>query len=297
MRNFDCFVGIDWSGAKSPVNNQSISVSIIRQNDKAPKLIQNSNENWSREKVAHWIINLVKTKAKERILIGIDCNFGYASSVIKSQFGQGATYKNLWHEVDEACYEAPNFFAQGFWTHPEYKKYFWAQGKKLDSFDMPKRQTEVLCAQSGCGNPESPFKLIGAKQVGKGGLAGMRMAQFLKAELGDKIAFWPFEMDLVDKASIVVTEIYPRQFLMRAGHGVTKIRNIEDLNKALSYLGAGHYASGQDLSDHDTDSLSSAAGLRYLCGAQENVPKGISHPEIMSYNAKVCEGWIFGITG
>lgn len=292
MRNFDQFIGIDWSGAKTPIVNKAISVSITEQGTTPPRLI---NGPWSRQKIADWIIGLSKTH--RRILIGVDCNFGYATPIIQKQFGAQATHKDLWLGVERVCKSTPNFFAQAFWSDPQYAPYFWVSGKRREGFDMPKRQTEVLCATAGFGKPESPFKLIGAKQVGKGGLSGMLMAQYLKQALGDAIAFWPFEMDLAHKANIVVTEIYPRQFLMRSGHGLTKIRHLEDLNQTLAFLNTDPYAANASLSDHDTDSLASAAGLRYLCGNKDNMPKGVSHPPIMSYNAQHLEGWIFGVTG
>jgi len=292
MRNFDQFIGIDWSGAKTPILNKSISVSVSDQGQEAPCLIAGP---WSRQKVANWIVDLAKQD--KRILIGVDCNFGFASEIIQKQIGDKATVSDLWSKVDEVSKQDSNFFAGSFWSHNTYKDDFWTEGKMREGFDMPKRQTEILCAELGFGRPESPFKLIGAKQVGKGGLAGMRMAHYLKSTLQDKIALWPFERDLNNKATIVMTEIYPRQFLMRTGHGLTKVRDIDNLNKALSYLGSKPYVSDGVLSDHDTDSLVSAVGLRYLCGDKENIPKSISHPPIMSYNAQHLEGWIFGISG
>jgi len=292
MRNFDQFIGIDWSGAKTPVFNKAISVSLAYQGSAPPSLVAGP---WSRQKVADWIINL--SKNQKRILIGVDCNFGYAATTIQKQFGTQATHKDLWDTVESACHNEPNFFAQKFWANLAYAPDFWVSGKMRDGFEMPRRQTEIICYESGFGKPESPFKLIGAKQVGKGGLSGMRMAHYLKKMLGHKIAFWPFEMELVNKANIVVTEIYPRQFLMRSGHGMTKIRDLADLNQTLRFLDAKPYSNATLLSDHDTDSLASAAGLRYLCGSLENIPKDISHPPIMSYNAQHLEGWIFGVTG
>lgn len=292
MHNFDQFIGIDWSGAKAPIFNKAISVSVIDKGATPPHLVDGP---WSRQKVADWIVNLSQTQ--KRILIGVDCNFGYAASTTQKQVGAHASHNDLWQEVENVCESTPNFFAQEFWSNPTYASDFWVSGKMREGFTMPKRQTEVLCAEAGFGRPESPFKLIGAKQVGKGGLAGMRMAHYLKQALGDKIAFWPFEMDLVDAANIVVTEIYPRQFLMRSGHGLTKIRTLDDLNLTLRFLGAKLYVPYTPLSDHDTDSLASAAGLRYLCGDKRNIPKDVSHPPIMSYNAQHLEGWIFGITG
>lgn len=292
MLNFDRFVGIDWSGAKSPIVNRSIAVSYADRGNDAPILLEHK---WSRSNVSDWILE--QAKGYERILIGIDCNFGYAYDVIQKQLGHGATYKQLWHAVDQACEHESNYFGAGFWENDKYKNHFWTSGKKRDDFLMPQRDVEIACAEEGLGHPESPFKLIGAKQVGKGGLSGMRMAHHLKNKLGDIIAFWPFERGCVDRAKIVVTEIYPRQFLIRAGHGLTKVRTIQELNKALLALKSNPFSQQQVFTDHDTDAILSAAGLRLLCGNDKNVSKDVSQPALMSYNAQIAEGWIFGITG
>jgi len=287
MKNFDYFIGIDWSGAKSPIRTKSIAVSIAEQGNKAPKLISNLK---SRQEVVDWIINL--TKQKSRILIGIDCNFGYAATIAQKQFGPDIKAHELWSEVDLENKANSNFFAGGFWQ--KYASDFWTEGKKPIGFKMPQRQTEAICSENGYGHPESPFKLIGAKQVGKGGLAGMRVAHFLKEKLGPKIAIWPFEPH-GNSAQIVMTEIYPRQFLMRAGFRTKKIRDINNLNNALFKLNSEPILLEYQINDHQTDALVSAAGLRYLCGMNFEIPKNISAPHVMNDNAKNIEGWIFGV--
>ncbi|MEM9468740.1 MAG: hypothetical protein AAF988_01105 [Pseudomonadota bacterium] len=290
MRNFDQFVGIDWSGAKTPVLNNSIAVSVIDRKDSSPTFL---NQKWSRSLVFDWIASFLNED--KRVLIGIDCNFGYAFDILSKQFGKNVSCYDLWSAVEENSKELPNYFAGGFWGHNVYGQNFWISGKQPDGFTMPKRETEIACAEAGLGRPESPFKLIGAKQVGKGGLAGMRVAYHLKQKYCDKIAFWPFEMDKVDQAQIVITEIYPRQFLMRAGYGTKKIRNNDDLNTVLEKLDSKAMSLRKDVSDHASDAICSAAGLRQLCGFSKNIPKSISQPQGMSYTAQTAEGWIFGI--
>lgn len=255
----------------------------------APTLIPGP---WSRKKVAQWIIDHAKTA--KRTLIGIDCNFGYAQSIGEQQFGPNYTYLDLWNAVEAANQNEPNFFAGGYWQHPHHQKYFWTQGTMPKDFAMPKRLTETVCGECGYGWPESPFKLIGAKQVGKGGLAGMRMAHYLRKHLGYRLSMWPFE-DNIDQAHIVMTEIYPRQFLKRIGHGNEKIRTVSDLNTALIKLDSKPAQNSMDVSDHDTDALVSAAGLRKLCGPDSLVPENIAWPSMLDQMRARTEGWIFGV--
>jgi hypothetical protein len=289
MKNFDQFVGIDWSGAKAPIKTKSIAVATCPQGQLAPTLHEKIR---SRTAVAEWMESLIKED--KRTLIGIDCNFGYAAQVVKKQLGIKANAYDLWAEVERVNEGELNFFAGQFWSHKKYASDFWTQGKMPDEFTMPKRVTEVICTENGYGRPESPFKLIGAKQVGKGGLAGMLLAHYLKKNFGKKIAIWPFDTHY-NEANVVMTEIYPRQFLMRVGHGTTKVRDQETLNSILPFFGSQKIREEQNITDHDTDALVSAAGLRYLCGMKANVPPQIAKPAKMTPNARLCEGWIFGV--
>ncbi len=290
MKNFETFIGIDWSGAKSPIHTKSIAVAMCRQGHDVPELIQveEYRNAWSRKRVFEYIQTF-----KERTLIGIDANFGYSEQIGLQQFKKSYDYNDLWRAVEQTSSEHDNFFAGGFWqAHP---KFFWTQGKKPLGMQFPKRLTERLCSEAEYGNPESPFKLIGAKQVGKGGLAAMRMAHALKEKMGDAICIWPFEQKIIDTAQIVMTEIFPRQFLMRTGHGVKKITTLDDLNTSLHKLGCENKYETRRFSSHDTDAIVSSAGLRMLCGHQKTIPERISHPVDMNEAAIKREGWIFGV--
>lgn len=292
MRNFDCFIGIDWSGAKSPVHTKSISVACSVAKENAVELIKpTSHRHWSRSDIANLIQSL--THKSERILIGIDANLGYARTVLAQQFGVNTDYKDLWRSVDTLSSVYPNFFAEGFWQN--WPEFFWTEGKRPDHITLPKRIVEQVCGEAGLGWPESPFKLIGPKQVGKGGLAAMRMMYFLKQKMKDQICVWPFERDIADKAQIVITEIYPRQFLKRSAHGNSKVTTLNDLGIALDYFGSRPMKDIDSVTDHDTDAIVSAAGLRWLCGVEQFIPQNISNPLSMDEEAALCEGWIFGV--
>jgi len=290
MKNFDHFIGIDWSGAKSPIHTKSIAVAKCSRGSAAPDLIQNTQNqnNWSRKHVFEYIQTL-----KGRTLIGIDANFGYSEEIGVAQFGKAYDYNDLWGAVEAESTQSPNFFSSGFWE--SYPEYFWTHGKMPPHMKFPKRQTEQRCSEQGYGNPESPFKLIGAKQVGKGGLSAMRMACALKQTMGDKICIWPFEPEIEDTAKIVITEIFPRQFLMRTGHGTTKVKTIDELNISLEKLGCKNKYDTIHFSEHDADAIVSAAGLRMLCGNNKNLPEHITNPPQLNKPARTREGWIFGV--
>lgn len=289
MKNFDEFVAIDWSGAQTPVKTKSISVALCWQGRAAPHL---SGRLWSRTMVADWICSLVERKSK-RTLVGIDCNFSYSAETCIKQFGPNSTVTDLWQAVEAANTDQPNYFAGGYWTHGSHARYFWTSGKKPEGFVMPRRLTEQVCGENGFGWPESPFKLIGPKQVGKGGLSGMRLLLELKRRLGSKIAVWPFDEN-TDEARLVIAEIYPRLFLRRFGHGNAKIRDVSALNRLLGELQTDAYEDTAPFSDHDADALVGAAGLRMLCGTAKTVSETLSSPPAPRTMLE-REGWIFGV--
>lgn len=289
MKNFDQFVGVDWSGSKA-INTKSIAVAMCDQGAGAPILLPALR---SRKSVAEFVLELAQ--GDKRTLIGIDANFGYYHKIGQRHFGADYNAFDQWRVIDEHARDDENFYAGGFFNHPKFSADFWQEGTKPDWFDggALRRETETQCIVDGYGHPESPFKICYTKQVGKGGMAAMRVAHYLKQELGDDIAIWPFERS--DDAKIVMTEIYPRQFLMRAGWGTKKVKTAQDLNAVLPFFKSEPLNGQNDVTDHDTDALVSAAGLRYLCGMEKHIPKNLTNPIGMSDIARQCEGWVFGV--
>lgn len=293
MLNFDRFVGIDWSGAKGK-RTSSIQVAQITCDGSHPDIVHPPiYKNWSRAEVADWIE--VQTQKGTRTLVGIDCNFGYGARVLEEQLGAKTTAERLWAHIEDVCADVPNYYAAPFWE--KYADYYWFGGKQPAWFDVKKlrRETEWACGEAGLGQPESPFKLFSPTQVGKGGLAGMRMLHDLKARCGARLAVWPFDSDeTCNQAQLVITEIYPRQFIKRADLGNKKIDNSRDLDICLERLEAGPI-SLPFVSDHIADAIVSAVGLRQICGTGNNVPNAIARPAKMSTQAALKEGWIFGV--
>lgn len=286
---FERYLAMDWSGAKA-VSSPAIAVAAVSHNEKNVKLIKPSDSSmWSREKVADFIFSLAHKKQKT--FIGIDANFGYAQEIVRKQFPHIQSVYELWAQIDTICKNEANFYAEAFWSQPKNKKYFWTQGKQPSHIKLPKRLTEIACAAQGFGHPESPFKLLGPKQVGKGGLAAMRLAHFLKQRIGSRIAFWPFcSRPELEKALIVVAEIYPRLFIKAAGLGNAKITNKRTLEALLSDYGS---ATPQQhfYSDHQTDALIAAAGMKNFLRTHQDY-LGLCDDVRKRTN---LEGWIFGV--
>lgn len=284
-------MAVDWTGARVPVKNRAIALAVCARGADAPRLVPGPH---SRADIADFILHLAR--GQSRVLVGMDCNFGFAAAVAARHIGPRYNAAQLWARIDAVCADDANFYAEKFWTHPHYGRAFWAAGPCPPHMrDMPRRMVETACADAGLGRPESPFKLIGAKQVGKGGLAAMRMAHFIKQHAGDAVCFWPFEND-TPVTRVIVTEIYPRLFLKMAGFGNRKIRTRADLAAALAFFGAAAPSARQHPTDHDADALVSVAGLRALCGVGRDVPSAlVALPDGQNTATIRREGWIFGV--
>ena len=87
-----------------------------------------------------------------------------------------------------------------------------------------------------------------------------------------------------------IVEIYTRIYIRNAGLPGKKIRTADDLDAALEGLGSPPARLDHVPSDHETDALVTAAGMRaHLANCNAFAPPGLS-PEIAR-----TEGWTFGI--
>lgn len=284
---FDRFVGVDWSGATGR-NYSGIAVADCHAGTDAPVLIAApGRRRWGRTDFVDWMA--AQAGQGERLLIGIDCAFALPAAMAGQVLGGDYSAAELWAYIDATCADAGDFFGGPFAEHEAHQAHFWHRGPRPTGFAQHHRATEHACKAAGLGSPESPLKLVGARQVGKGGLAGMRVLHALKTRLGHAFAVWPF--DPAERADIVCIELYPRLFMKMAGHGNGKVRTAEALDKCLTALGS---APGRDppqtLSDHETDALVAAAGLRFIAG-----DPAVWSPPAMDSLALRAEGWIFGV--
>jgi hypothetical protein len=151
-----------------------------------------------------------------------------------------------------------------------------------------RRIAEHACADVTKTRPETLYKLLHSKQVGKASITGIRMLNYLRACKSDCVAIWPFETP--QRSAIV--EIYPTIFRKLATGSIAKVRSGMDLNMALAALKSRPIADAERnyFSDHETDALISAAGLRSIA----RNPAIWTRPELSSPRV-LREGWIFGI--
>lgn len=283
---FDSFIAIDWSGAAGR-RYRGIAVAECGPGTDAPRLIPPPNGDWwSRTDVARWL----RTRLGHgTVLAGFDFAFSFPFDKAGRYFPDpdSATAFDLWDWVDTISGGAQDFLGTPFIDHPGYIEDFWTSGPKPATYVDARRGTERVCARESLGSPQSPYHLIGSKQVGRGSLAGMRLLADLRRAAPDAVAFWPFQDPAAGR--LVCVEIYPRLFLRRAGFGTAKVRAPADLDRCLEALGSEPAGLGRDFDDHEADAIVSAAGLRRFAFLP-----GIWAPADLDGRARRQEGWIFG---
>jgi hypothetical protein len=282
-RNFECYVAIDWSGAKGR-RHRGIAIAEARTGDSPPRLIRPGHI-WSREEVLQW---LLRRASKELTLFGFDFSFApplaRSGEYLPGEAGVPKTAREFWAYVDRRSNDedlgAASFLEQ---VHRRHFYFGIADGVKADF--MRFRQCDQRLNAQGGRKTASAFDAIGAAQVAKASFSGMRLLH----ELDGRVAVWPMD-PLPDRDSAVV-EIYTRIYLRRAGMTGTKLRSRKQLNEALAGLGSRPGRLRFEPNDHQTDALVTAAGMRELARTE---PRAFA-PEGLTPHIARTEGWTFGI--
>lgn len=234
--------------------------------------------------VLDWLRGLAVTG--ERALVGMDFSFA-PPFVARGTYLPGvdapANARAFWAYVDACSGADEDLGAGGFISR--HRSHFWmgaADGAKADFLHW--RVCETAFNRGGGGKASTVFDCVGAAQVAKASFAGMRLLH----RLGDAMAVWPF--DPVPDTGPVLVEIYARAFLRRAGGRGGKVRDAGALNMALAGLGSRAWVGRETLSDHATDAIVTAAGLRHAADdARLWAPAGLT-PAVAE-----SEGWTFGV--
>ena len=287
---FSRFLAIDWSGAKGP-RQKGIALAIADATGGPPVLVERG-AGWGREDV----LTVLAEDLPGDTLVGVDLGIALPH-VDCGAFFPGLREDipdapALWSVIDDVCRSEPHLGAQPFVEHPDFRPYF-RDGIETGRFfgcDNAAhgrgrfRATETAQAKMGC-KPYSNFNLVGAAQVGKSSLTGMRMLNRLRGRL----PVWP--VDPLPGEGSALVEIYTSLAAIEAGRsaGRAKMRSFEELNAALSALGSPPVGGAGPLDDHASDALLSAAWLRKVAGdpsrwQPSGLTKGIAR----------TEGWTFG---
>ena len=287
---FSHFLAIDWSGARGE-RQKGIALALAHGDGGPPVLVERGTS-WSREEVLAILLDLPNDT-----LVGMDLGialpFADCGAFFPHWDESPPDAKSLWAMIDRLCTGDPHFEATGFVTHERAREYF-RHGKDAEgahfhlraatSREGRFRVAEQAQRQQGC-RPVSNFNLVGAAQVGKSSLTGMRVLNRLQGRL----PVWP--IDPLPQTGSVLVEIYTSLAAKEAGIGSnrSKIRSYEDLNAALSTWQVPPVPGRGIISDHASDALLTAAWLREVAHDPARwTPSGLTD-EIAR-----TEGWTFG---
>ena len=292
MNRFRHFAAIDWSGAAGE-RHRGIALAGCGLGNAAPALVRPASR-WSRGEVLDWLLHEMPPACLVGLDLGISLAFADRGAFFPGWTDTPPDARALWAQVERICADDPHLSASSFVDHPEAANHFRRHGgREGEHFGAAGqkggrgrfRLTELAQERQGC-KPTSNFNLVGAAQVGKSSLTGMRVLH----RLAGRLPIWP--VDPLPEHGSVVVEIYTALAAIAAGRraGRAKIRSYEDLNAALGALHSEPVDGAGPIDDHRSDALLTAAWLRTVADREE-----LWRPAGMTAEIARTEGWTFGV--
>ncbi len=292
MRSFSQFACFDWSG-QAVARPKGLALASIGAAPDARPQLHRPDGGWSRGAALDWLID--RADEGSDMLIGIDLSptfpFVDAGAYFPGWSDSPADARSLWALADDLCRDDPHLGASGFVGHTEARRYFRHGrddvGDRFGSAGIGRlRAVEHHQRATRQANSASCFNLVGAAQVGKSSLTGMRVLH----QLAGRIPVWPF--DPVPAHGPLIVEIYTSMAARAAGLPAnrSKIRDRATLETALQAFDAPPPARLARYDDHSTDALLTAAWLRHV-----HLRPEFWTPEALSPHIARVEGWTFGV--
>ena len=286
MSRFRHFAAIDWSGAVG-ARQRGIAVALCGARG-APALVRPGHV-WARGEVLDWLEHALPSDTLVGLDLGASLPFADRGAFFPGWDASPADARGLWALVERLCADDPHFEAGSFVAHPDAARHFRRHGGRVGDLFEPGRGrlrvTERAQAAAGL-NPYSNLNLVGAAQVGKSSLTGMRVLH----RLTGRVPVWPF--DPLPVAGSVIVEIYTSLAALAAGRrkGRAKMRTAAELDAALASLGSPAARLADPVSDHQSDALLTAAWLHTVADDAR-----LRQPAARTPGLAATEGWTFGI--
>lgn len=284
---FDAYVCIDWSGA-AVARPGGLAIAWCEPGNRAPTLLR-PQRGWSREGVLEWLQRHAANGT--RMLVGLDLSpalpFVDRGAYFPGHPDSPADALALWAMIDRLCDDEPYLSASSFPLREGYRDHFRNHDKTGSAFGSGGgrlRQVEFRQRLAGV-SPVSCLNLVGAAQVGKSSLTGMRMLH----RLDRAIPVWPF--DPVPAQGPLIVEIYT-SIAARAGgirKGLSKVRDPQTLDAVLAAFGTEPHRPLDKYDDHSTDAILTSAWLRIAAH-----DPSLWKPAGLTDEIARTEGWTFG---
>jgi hypothetical protein len=282
---FAHFAAIDWSGAAGE-RHKGIAVAICAAGSGAPTLVRPGHR-WSRPEVLEWLRHQMPQGTLVGLDLGVSLAFADRGAFFPGWNESPPDARSLWALVERLCAEDRHLSVSSFVDHPDAARHFrrhgGREGEHFGGGQGRYRVTEQAQRSLGC-RPYSNFNLVGAAQVGKSSLTGMRVLH----RLAGVLPIWPF--DPLPAAGSVLVEIYTTIAAIAAGRsaGRSKMLTVEGLNSGLEALDSAPMPGSGAIDDHSSDALLTAAWLRRVAHQPELWnPVGLDA-------VRDTEGWTFG---
>ena len=267
--SFDCLIGIDYSGAKTPTCRlpglqvyaaQAASGSVEAWTSLTPSN-NGQRVNWTRREVAERLLQEVKKGT--RFLAGIDHGFSMPMSYF-ARYGLES-----W----------PEFLADFVHHWPTHRDHvyvdFVRDGNLFRSGDAPPPGTragtsdEFRLTERWTSSAKSVFQFDVQGSVAKSTHAGIPWVKWLREEAGEALHVWPFDGWSIPAGKAVLVEVYPSIFRNR------------------------YEREGRTPDQHDA--YATARWMREMQG--RGVLDGYFAPPLTLAERAVAdmEGWIFGV--
>ncbi len=199
MTAFDRYIGIDYSGAQTPISSLKGLRVYVADRVSPPVEVQPSlspKKYWTRRGIAEWLVS--KLIEDVPTIVGIDHGFSFPLQYFKL-YGLLHNWPSFledfqrhWPTVQDNTYV--DFVREGLSGN----------GAARSGDARWRRLTEVRA-----GGAKSIFHFDVQGSVAKSTHAGLPWLRYLRRHAGERVHFWPFDGWDVPPKSSVVAEVYP----------------------------------------------------------------------------------------
>jgi len=199
VRRFQHYVGIDYSGAATPVTRLSgLRVFRATPNEDPVKVHPPNHEgrNWTRKEIAEWCVDRLRENSP--VIIGIDHAFSFPM-----------TYMERYHIKDWHLFLSN--FCRHWPTHINDNRVADLRENNARSG----KPNELRLAEKWTSSAKSVFRFDMQGQVAMSSHAGIPWLKCIMDQVGDCVHFWPFDGFDVPLEKSVVAEVYPSIFRNR----------------------------------------------------------------------------------
>lgn len=201
---FSRYIGIDYSGAKTPTANlPGLQVCIAEGNGKPKQQLpctksSQSRKNWSRKDIAEWLVKILSEETPA--LIGIDHAFSFPLKYFDEYAHKGLRhtwpaflkdFQNHWPTCNDGI--SVDSILKG------------EAGKGEERWGFP---GWLRLTEKRAGGAKSVFHL-GNGTVTYATFGGIPWLRYMRQKLGQRVHFWPFDGWSIPPNRSAIVEVYP----------------------------------------------------------------------------------------